>query len=576
MASIQILKGANTGQRIPLTGDRTVLGRNPDCEIVIQGTAVSRAHAHIVRIDGEYYIEDLNSRNGTFVNNESITVRTKLKDNDRIKICDTLFSFHEKAPVKPLPGLLAPEEPEPLETATAQVEATVVPASTKKLLETQPAEKIKALIDITNHLCKTLELESLMPRITSSLFDLFRQADRVFVLLQDESGKRVVPKLVKTRRGQDETNARWSRSVVARCMEHVEALLSEDASSDSRFALSQSIADFRIRSVMCAPLCGQDGKAFGVIQMDTQDRAKRFTQDDLNLLMAVANQASVALENVRLHQEVVARERLTRDLELAREVQRSFLPTKPPEAPGYQFFSHYESAYEVGGDAFDFVKLPGDRLGIVLADVAGKGVPAALLMAKISADVRFCLLTEPDPARALRQLNALMHESGLTERFVTMALAVLDLSRHVVTLANAGHPSPLVFRPGKNRLEEATPIHMIGLPLGVMENYPYEACEIELRPSESFFVFSDGIPDAMSTQNKAFGIQGIHDAILSFQSDDPPSAGVPSPTVLGERLIRVVKEFSSGRSQHDDMTLVCCGRLGSSDPLKTAKWKPIR
>src|SRR5262249_26106646 len=158
-------------------------------------------------------------------------------------------------------------------------------------------------------------------------------------------------------------------------LDKVQAVLSEDASSDPRFAMSQSIADFKIRSVMCAPLWTQDNKAFGAIHLDTQDRTKRFTEDDLKLLMGVASQASIALENARLHEDSLARERLKRELELAREVQRAFLPLRPPEVAGYEFFTHYESAFEVGGDYFDFIPLANGRLAVFLGDVAGKGVP---------------------------------------------------------------------------------------------------------------------------------------------------------------------------------------------------------
>src|SRR5262249_53336023 len=155
--------------------------------------------------------------------------------------------------------------------------------------------------------------------------------------------------------------------------------------------------DFRIRSVMCAPLNSAEGKAFGVIQLDTQDRSKKFTQDDLMLLVNVANQAAMALENAKLHEEAVTRERFQRDLELAPQVQRGFLPRRLPQVPGYDFFAFYESAQQVGGDYYDFIPLASRRLGVTLGDVAGKGVPAALLMAKLSADGRFCMLTESNP-----------------------------------------------------------------------------------------------------------------------------------------------------------------------------------
>src|SRR5947209_11971141 len=148
----------------------------------------------------------------------------------------------------------------------------------------------------------------------------------------------------------------------------------------------------------------------------------------------------IELEEYSRHLEL-ARARLKLDLELAREVQRGFLPLRLPEVPGYEFFAHYESAYEVGGDYYDFILLPGRRVAVLLGDVAGKGVVAALLMAKLIADARFCMLTEPGPAAAVTRLNSLMNKFTMTDRFVTLAVTVLDPERHTATLVNAGHPS---------------------------------------------------------------------------------------------------------------------------------------
>src|ERR1700676_4244390 len=163
----------------------------------------------------------------------------------------------------------------------------------------------------------------------------------------------------------------------------------------------------------------------------------------------------IELEEHSCHLEL-ARERLKFDLELARAVQRGFLALRGPEVPGYEFFAYYESAYEIGGDYYDFIPLPRQRVAVLLGDVAGKGVVAALLMAKLSADARFCMLTEPDPAVAVTKLNSLMTQSGIADRFVTLLAAILDPGSHTVTLVNAGHPSPLIYHRATRTMGEAT------------------------------------------------------------------------------------------------------------------------
>src|SRR5262249_6737862 len=192
---------------------------------------------------------------------------------------------------------------------------------------------------------------------------------------RDKPVERLIPKVIKTRRAQNETATSYSRSIVRECLKNVQAFLSDDAAQDQRWNMSQSIADFRIRSVMCAPLWTQDNKAFGVIQLDTQDRGKKFTQEDLGLLMAVAKQASVAMENAQLHAELLGRERLRRDMELAQQVQMSFLPRELPKVPGYEFYAYYEPAQEVGGDYYGFIQMQSTRLALLLGDVAGRGSP---------------------------------------------------------------------------------------------------------------------------------------------------------------------------------------------------------
>ena len=174
-----------------------------------------------------------------------------------------------------------------------------------------------------------------------------------------------------------------------------QAVLSADATSDSRFEMSQSIADFRIRSMMCAPLVISDGHAMGAIQIDTLDQRSRFSQDDLDVLAGVAGQAAFALENAQLHEQALKQQGMQRDLELAHKVQQGLLPSAPPRMEGHHFFDFYEPANQVGGDFYDYIRLPGGRLAIVLADVSGKGVSAALVMAKLSAEVRYCWRASP-------------------------------------------------------------------------------------------------------------------------------------------------------------------------------------
>ena len=260
----------------------------------------------------------------------------------------------------------------------------------------------------------------------------------------------------------------------------------------------------------------------------------------------------IDLEEYSRHLES-ARARLKLDLEFAREVQRGFLPRRLPEVPGYEFFAHYESAFEIGGDYYDFIPLPRQRLAVLLGDVAGKGVAAALLMAKLSADARFCILTEPDPAAAVTNLNSLISQSNIADRFVTLAAAILDPKRHTVTLVNAGHPSPLIYHRATRTVGEATSLGVTGLPLGVQGGFAYESCQVSLEPGDCILTFSDGVTEAMDINNVQLGTKGVYAAVQGEHY---------SPQALGDRVVTVVKQFAAGRSQHDDIALVGFGRTG--------------
>lgn len=556
MAILQVLKGLNPGKSFTLDGDEAVLGRNATCQVVLNVPAVSREHAVVRRVNGQYFIEDLESRNGTFVNNQEIKARTLLRSGDRIKICDNLFTFQDPSQLPPLPATMRRGEPEPEgEDATSNVEASILypgQGPGRDLLEAPSADKLALLIDLALDLSQqTFNLDQLLPKIVEQLFTVFKHADRGFVILADEGTDQLVPKVIKTRH-QDETAARFSRRIVQRCLKDREALLSGDAVHDPRFDLSQSVADFKIRSVMCAPLIARStGAAFGVIQLDTQNKSKKFTQDDLRLLMAVTGPAAAALENAQLHNSLLARAGLERDLQLARQVQLSFLPKNPPVLAGYEFFAHYEPALEVGGDYYDFVPLPGDRLGVALGDVAGKGVSAALLMGKVSSDARFCFLTEPGPAAAVSRLNRLMQEASLLDRFVTFTAGLLEPARHAVTFVNAGHMPPLVYRQRTDTVEEAMPRELSGLPLGVKDDLEFEAFSLTLDVGDCVVLFTDGVSDAKNKQGHDFQIEGVHAALLK---------GPAGPRAMGERLIHAVQQHALGCKQYDDITVVCFGR----------------
>ena len=555
MALLQVLNGLNPGQQFPLERERSVLGRHPECDIYLDVGAVSRQHAQIIQVGQEYYVEDLKSRNGTYVNGELIHGRHALKDHDQVKICDLLFTFHHFVPPEQPQFLTASEralivdDSEMTTSSTIMSKLDVSTSGSGLRVTVNPELKLRALMEVTRNLASSLVLDDVLPKILDSLFKVFIQADRGFIVLRESSEGPLIPKAVRHRRSEDDDTIRISRTVVNQAMSTKEALLSADAASDKRFEMSESIADFRIRSMMCAPLINSAGRALGVIQIDTLDQRSRFQQDDLDVLASVAAQAAFAVENAQLHETAIKQKAYERDLVLAHKVQQGLLPAAPPSIDGYEFFDFYEPANQVGGDYFDYITLPDDRLAVIVADVSGKGIPAALLMAKVSADARYCLASERNLATAMCRLNDSFARRGWEDRFVTMIMAVIELKRHRVTIANAGHMAPFL-RNAQHQVREIGE-DVAGVPLGVAVDYPYEEFSFELAPGELLTLFTDGISEAMNDENQLYGLPRIERQVRESFS---------GPADLGRLILDDVKRFVGQRSQSDDMCLMCFGR----------------
>jgi phosphoserine phosphatase RsbU/P len=567
MAFLELVTSDAPSTRFELKADRSIIGRSADCQVPLDVAAVSRRHAVVVREGEQYFIEDLHSRNGTFLNDDRVVDRAPLEDGDQLVICDQMFRFHGDAPrLRPaLTGLTGltqrlsetslaemVDDDGPKSTSRASVMATfdVSGGSASWRLSAKPEVKLAALVEISNNLGKVLDVNAILPKLLDSLFKIFLQADRGFVVMRAKPDGPLMPVAVKTRRPGDDERIRISRTIVEEAMSSKKAILSADAASDERFNMAQSIADFSIRSMICAPMIGTDGVPLGVIQIDTLNQRSRFTDEDLEVLAGVASHAAVSIDNAKMHEQVVVQQAMQRDLELARRMQRALLPSKPPVVPGYFFYDYYQAARQVGGDYYDYVPLPGGRFAVIVGDVAGKGVSAALLMARLSSDVRFTLAIETDPAKAVQQINEGFAHQDWQDRFVTMVAAVVNPQTNELTLVNAGHMAPYLRRPG-GHIEEIGE-ELSGLPLGVAQGFEFEAYTRQLDPGDVITIFTDGISEAMNSNRDLYGLERLRKELSS-----PDIAAAE----LGEYILDDVRRFADGYAQSDDMCMVCFGRL---------------
>ncbi len=528
------LRDVASGKEIPLDGATTVIGRDKTCDIFLRDFLASRRHAQIVRVGGELFLEDLQSANGTKLNGQPLRGRTRLYLNDLIEVPGLTVTFHNQR----VPEPSSREGALPLLSVDQTGIRSTFDLRAGLRVEVAPEAKLRAVLEISRNLSGTLNLETVLPKILESLFTVFPQAERGIVLLLEESTGQLRPRAVRRRHESNDEALPVSHTIVNRAMQTRQAILSADAGQDARFDLSHSVRHMQLRTVMCVPMLSHEGLPLGVIQIDGQDALQKFREEDLDVLLCASTQAARAVEMVQLHEA-------RRDLEAATEIQKGFLPRERPHIEGLRFFDHYSPAQQIGGDYYDYIPLPGNRLAIALGDVAGKGVAAALLMAQLSAFTRFCFAGEPDVKKALAQINALLSRTASGDRFVTFVAAVIDLGTFSATLVNAGHPLALRRRANRSGVEELGDA-TAGLPLAVFDQ-PYDELVVPLEPGDTLLFYTDGVTEARNRRNEVYGLARLSAQMVNCD---------PDVESMGAAILADVRRFADGRPPSDDLTLV--------------------
>ncbi len=544
------------GQDLPHTvqTDETVLGRHPECQLQINSNMVSRKHARVVKEGGRYLLEDLGSGNGTFLNGKKLEGPAEIKHDDRIKLGPILLRF-EAAELggRPTPGQVAAmpfDEGIDDEDDTATITGQSIPSTGFGRLEVQPQAKLKAVLEISRSLAGTTDLEALLPKILDTLFKVFPHADRGCILFKTEDG-RMIPKATKHRRASEDETVKVSRTILRKVMTEKTGVLSADAANDARFEASESISNLTIRSMMCVPLLSLDGEPVGVISIDTQNPFNQFKEDDLDLLVAVAGQAAMSYESAKLLVTALEKQKQDREMGIAMDVQRALLPTDMPKPESWEFFASYDSAQAVGGDYFDCMFLPdGKKVCFAFGDVAGKGVPASLVMSKLSTVVTITTQFVNDVQKAACRINDQMCTKAVEGRFVTFIIGFIDPDTGDMEAVNCGH-MPLMIRKVDGTIEEIGEAE-VGLPLGVMEGYPYDVLKRRLEPGETVVLYTDGVSEAMNPNSDLYGMDRLRELVHSSVAGKAED--------LGKTILADVRKFASGRAQNDDITIMVIGR----------------
>lgn len=385
--------------------------------------------------------------------------------------------------------------------------------------------------------------------------DVIRQAlDRAIevtgaqraILLQGDGDGVLVTRMAREAGARDlPLDQRYSRSVADRVWTQGEPQLMVDAEDQSASALGQSILDLRLLSIMAVPLPVK-GENLGVLYVDSTVQAKEFTKADFAVFNALGAMVAVALQNAQLLAERAEKERMARDLDVARSIQQSLFPKDIENPPGFQIAALGRSCEEVSGDYYDVIPLSGGRIALVVGDVSGHGLGPSIFMAQTRALIHSLLHTHPGPRQVMESLNAFLERDMPIHSFMTLFLGVLDPAMRTLTYVSAGHNPPLVVRASGNGIEE---LEATGPLLGVVNAATYEVGETTpLAPGDVVLLYTDGIFEAHNPQDEIYGEDRLRDSLAQHAAH-----GGGAQEVM-DGVLADLFAFCEGRPHDDDVT----------------------
>ncbi len=546
MASLITLQGPQSGRDYPLQEPATVLGRQADSAIHLPEKAVSRQHAQIVRADQDYFLEDLDSSNGTYLNGTRITprLRVRLTERDTFQIGPYVFGLRPAPPQA--------HTPPPVDPPLIIREQVNLHTVNQSVYGQDPAQKLQVVLEIAQTLARTLDTHQLLAKLLDRLMALFPHADRALVLLCE--GERLVVRGQRAREEPGTGQPLFSRTIARKALDEGIGLLSDDVQGDRRFQPSHTITSLDTRSLLCVPLLGQDGRRLGILQLDRFRHGLPFRVEDLQLLTTIGLQVAVVLENAVLHAELLRKERQDQELALAREIQEGFLPTDFArfKDTGFELFARVHPAREVSGDLYDFFPVPDDRLAFFVGDVSGKGMPAALFMVAVHTLCRHLAAGSDGPAATLKRLNDALAADNPSGQFVTLAHGVYRPATGEVVLASAGHPLPLIRRLD-GRVEPLA--HRTGKMLGYDGHLlNLTDAHFTLAPGELLAFYTDGFTEAREPDRREmFGLERLKAVVAGFD-------GTLSLAACADRARTALDEFRRSPEMQDDLTLLLLRR----------------
>jgi serine phosphatase RsbU (regulator of sigma subunit) len=557
-------------EHFPINRLRVTIGRSARNDLCIPDPFASRVHAEVRNEGDEYKLQDLGSANGTLYNGSVVESAITLTRGGRIQIGETEIVFNDSAfPLSSGATMITdnsssiPEATIALSSAdrtTSGLFEAIEGARTREDSAPRPANQSDLLALISKvgvALLASVTLNETLEQIVALVFEAV-PADRCMIMMRDKKNPELKVAVARLRdRAGEVGEIRISRSVIDEVVTNGKSVLTSDAQADPRF-MGGTVMLQGVRSVLAVPL-GVGANVFGIIYADSPLSDARFTEDHLKVLTTLASVAAIRVENARLTEEQIERERLEREQQVASEIQQRFLPASAPQLDGWELQGISFPCYEIGGDYYDFIRREDGKLVVALGDVSGKGTAAALLMSSLHAAIHAQSDAHDSIVETISAVNRYLVESIPPNRFVTLFYAELDPLKGSLTFLNAGHNPPLIVHAGGTMEQLAAG----GLPLGIMSDAEFREGRTQLQPGDVLVIYSDGVSEAVNPSGEEFGPTRLYEVVA--RNLDASAGGIR------DRIESALTKFCQGTPAADDITLVIVKRLAEAAEASAAK-----
>ncbi len=534
------------------TVDSIVVGRSSQVELPVPDRAMSRRHARLFRDGVAWKVEDLGSRNGTFVDGRALDQAEVLLPGSRVEVGgSSLELVAAAAPVAPTFGagqtVFRPAVELLRETGVeAEVNDEAAGGSHQRVVE-----RLRILNDVHRALASSISSDELLDLILERTFEHL-QPEEGAIFLREGTGPLRCAASRSLTRGSGQAGL-GSSHLADEVVGKGQAALVLDAQVDGRFNQAASLLGAGIRSLVAAPLLEPEG-ASGMIVLGSRLAVREFTEEDMNLLTSLASVAAMRLRNVRLAREAAERQHLEQEVALARQIQVALLPARLPALPGYELWADNLPSRGVSGDFYKLSTRSGGQDGVIMvADVSGKGIAASLLTASLEALTAPLIESGLAPAEICARASRLLYERTPAAKYATCFFAVLDLARHRLTYVNAGH-NPALVVPGDGG--PAAWLSSNGPPIGILPAATYAEGTVDLAVGDTVVMYTDGFTEAEDPDEEEYGTERLRAVVEASRRAS-----------LAELAAAVAVDLDAhvrGVPFADDRTLVLLRRVGAA------------